>query len=459
MHGQARVHRHAIAAVAWVKLASLFALNGCGDDGAKPLATQAIFSGQSSAGVAPVLHVCTGAVDETGLACDDGDPCTAGDSCDAGACQGDRIGLLYGAKNAEEAFAVALLSDGGFALAGYTASSGAGLTDMWLVRTDAQGRRVWDRTYGTAQSDQASAVLALSDGFVLAGFQSADAEFNGARMWLIRTDTQGKPIWDASYGGAGSTWADALVARPGGGYALAGSAIAPGATTADGSLVAVSAEGKLLWDQPIGGAKEDGIRALAALSDGFAAAGFTQSSGAGKSDAWLVRTNAAGAVQWQQTFGGVENEEFGAMTAVKDGFVLAGFTQSKGKGKSDLWVVRTDASGKSLWDRAYGGPAVDGARGVAVLSDGTLALGGDTDGSPGTATGGSRQSWLLRLDAKGNFLAERNYGTPGSETFASALLPLTGGGFALAGGTSRQPGLAYDMWLVRADAQGISTCE
>lgn len=432
---------------------------GCSDPTGDGLETKATFSGTSRAGPAATTHACTGTAADEGATCDDGDPCTRADRCEAGTCAGDKTGLRYGAVTSEEALALAAVPGGGFALAGYTSAAGAGLTDMWLVRTDAQGRRLWDRSYGSPASDQASAVLALQDGFVLAGFRDAGADLAGARMWLVRTDAQGIPSWDAAYGGAGSTWADAVVARSGGGFALAGSAIAPGASQADGSLVAVDAHGKLLWDQPIGGAKDDGIHALAAWNEGYVLAGFTASQGAGKTDGWLVRTSPTGAVLWQQTYGGSQNDELSALTVLADGFALAGFTQSMGHGKSDLWLVRTDAAGKSLWAQAYGSAALDGARGVTALPDGTFALAGDTAGTADVqGPGGTRQSWLLRVDAHGGFLSERTYGPDDADSFANAIVPVPGAGFALAGGT-RGEGGTYDMWLVRADADGISTCD
>jgi hypothetical protein len=435
-------------------------LKACSDPAGDPLVTKATFSGTSRVGPAASNHACTGEPDDEGAVCSDGDPCTDGDQCTAGKCAGERAGLRYGGVASEEALALASVPGGGLVLAGYTAAPGAGLTDMWLVRTDAEGRRLWDRSYGSAKSDQASAVLAVQDGFVLAGFRDADADLGGARMWLVRTAIDGTPQWDAAYGGAGSTWAEAIALRPGGGFALAGGAIAPGAGQADASLIAVDVHGKLLWDQPIGGAKEDGVHAMAALKDGYLLAGFTASAGAGKSDGWLVRTSASGAVQWQQTYGGSQNDELSALTVLKDGLALAGYTQSMGHGKSDLWLVRTDAAGKQLWAQAYGGAALDGARGLTVLADGSFALAGDTAGTADIqASGGTRQSWLLRLDAQGQFLSERTYGTGKAESFSNAIVAAPGGGFALAGGTSHAAGGTYDMWLVRADASGVSSCE
>lgn len=443
------MHEHRSFPVSLVAVALLW-LAGCQDS--TELQPKTVVTGVAGPSVGAVQHKCTGELGDDGSACDDGDPCTAVDSCQAGECKGDRVGLTYGGDKPDEALAIARLADGGFALAGYTASVGAGLTDGWLVRVDGQGKPLWNHAFGGAQSDQAHALLALADGFIVAGFRNAGVDLAGAQMWLVRTDTQGAVLWEKGYGSTGKSWAEAIAIHPGG-YALAGSVVLPG-QAADASLASVDKDGKLLWQQPIGGTDDDGVHALATLVDGFALAGFKGMAG-GKSDMWLVRTDAKGTVQWDKTYGGSGNEDASALTVLKDGFALAGFTQSKGKGQSDMWLVRTDTSGQMLWDTALGGPKLDGARGLVALADGGFALCGDTGGS----AGGVSLSWLVQVDAAGNKGVERTYGEKAAESFTTAIIAVPGGGFALAGSVAAKPGQPYDMWLVHADAAFKSTCD
>jgi len=123
----------------------------------------------------------------------------------------------YGGKYDEGALALVETSDGGFALAGYTTSSGAGvyddLYDNWLVRTDAFGNMLWNRTYGGAHDQVAKALVETSDGgFAIAGSQ-------GNHFWLVRTDAYGNMLWNRTYG---SGCARAIVETSDGGFAMAG---------------------------------------------------------------------------------------------------------------------------------------------------------------------------------------------------------------------------------------------
>lgn len=397
-------------------------------------------------------HVCDGKGDD-GVACDDGDPCTANDVCLAGSCAGAKTGIQFGGDKLDEVFAVAAAPGGGFALAGYTRSSGQGLTDLWLVRTGTDGKLMWWQTFGGDKSDKAYSILPLPDGYFLTGVRDGDVNDEGARAWLLRTDLNGNEIWNHPYGSVGSSIAEAAV-RTASGFVVAGAVTAPGHTP-QLDLVSVNDKGKLQWDIPIGAdGIEQGAHALAGLKDGYAAAGF--SAKAGSADGLLVRTDLNGSVLWQKTYGGAVQDVFYGMAATADGgFALTGFTTSKGNGAADLWVVRTDAAGTLLWEKTYGGPGGDEGRAIVEVAGG-FALAGATGGS---TSGGESQTWLLKLGSSGAFLDEGRYGTPGSESAGMDLLPLSDGGFVLVGNHADAAGLPYDAWMVRTDKQGNSSCQ
>lgn len=346
---------------------------------------------------------------------------------------------------------MAALPDGGLALAGHTDSKGAGYKDFWLVRVDPCGALVWDRTYGGAQYDEANAVAALADGgFAVAGYTQSKGA-GGRDFWLVRTDEDGALVWDETYGGANCDVACAVAALPDGGFAVAGYTSSKGAGDEDFWLVRTDAGGALAWDETFGGAGRDEARAMTALPDGgFALAGLTYSQGAGARDAWLVRTDAEGAVQWEQTYGGTANDEAFSVAAVPDGgFALGGVTFSKGQGGGDFWLVRTDASGAVLWEQTYGGGDRDEGHAVAVLPDGGFALGGFTR----SLGAGLRDFWLVRTAADGAVLwTEPCGGAAWDEAYGLAVLP--DGGLALVGYSESFGAGWRDFWLVRTDAAG-----
>lgn len=426
---------------------------GCGEDSADV----------SAAAVTEpinVAYICVGAAGEAGHSCDDGDPCTTNDQCAKGECVGgERLGLLYGGKFLEEALAIAALPDGGVAMAGYTTSQGAGKEDAWLVRTDAKGNHLWDFTYGGPTDDRALALARVIDGYVLAGYTNAGVAKVGADLWLVRTDLTGKFLWQKTYGGPGVDYANAMNVLDNGHIRIAGYAQTLGKQSGDADVVEVDADGKLLWDKTFGAEGDDFANAMIVLSDGgFLVAGATTVANHAQ-DGWFVRADAAGTSLWTQTFGGGSNDAFQAVVPVGDGFAATGYTQSAGNGSSDLWLVRTDASGKKLWEKTFGSPLLDTGNAIALLSNGNFAIGGDTKGKVvGKST--ETQSWLLYVDPVGVFVNEWTYGVVGKgENFINAITVLPDGGVALAGTTDAHGTSLYDMWLVRTDAAGKSTCQ
>ena len=440
--------------------------------------------------------------------CDDGNPCTPSDACVGGLCIGSGVSVFnatFGGATSDHAYAVAALSDGGLVLAGMTDSTDlpggketAGGADAWLVRTSANGKLMWNQTYGGSGFEYARALAVLADGgWMLAGITNSLDLPGGQKsagdydIWIVRTDAGGKLLWNQTYGGSGTEHANALAVLTDGGLALAGptnsSDLPGGQKTAGGTdfwLVRTDAGGKLLWHQTYGGSSHDDARALTALQDGgLVAAGYTYSTGlpggqksAGGQDLWLVRTDATGKLLWNQTYGGSGDDTANALVGLADGgFGIAGQTNStdlpggqKSAGSVDFWLVRVDASGKLLWNRTYGGSGGnEGAYALAALQDGGLALAGNTGSSNlpgGQKIAGIEDFWLVRTDQEGNLLWNRTYGGSDSD-YANALTPLADGGLALAGMTksSNLPGGQktagnYDFWLVRADAWGNASC-
>ena len=246
--------------------------------------------------------------------------------------------------------AVQQTSDSGYILAGYTESYGAGDKDFWLIKTDADGDKVWEKTFGGSSSDQASSVQQTSDsGYILAGYTESygagDKDF-----WLIKTDADGDKVWEKTFGGSSSDQASSVQQTSDGGYILAGYTESYGAGGKDFWLIKTDADGDKVWEKTFGGSSEDFAYVVRQTSDsGYILTGYTQSYGSGYNDAWLIKTDANGNKVWNKTFGGVSFDGVQAMQQTSDsGYILAGYTQSYGAGGYDAWLIKTDANGNTL---------------------------------------------------------------------------------------------------------------
>jgi hypothetical protein len=369
----------------------------------------------------------------------------------------------YGGTGLDEAQALVQTSDGGYALAGYTDSFGAGNNDAWLVKTDSTGNMQWNKTYGGTGFDYVNALVQTSDGgYALAGETwSFGAGFYDS--WLIKTDAESglawtdssanMPRWSRTYGGTDNDEPRSIIQTSDGGYALAGFTF-PGASNADFWLVKTDASGNALWNKTYGGTGDDTAYSVVQTGDGgYALAGYTYSFGAGGNDFWLVKTDASGNQQWNKTYGGTSYDYAYSIVKTRPdgGFALAGATYSSGAGSEDFWLVKTDASGNVLWNKTYGGTGDDRATSIVQTRDGGYVLAGST-----TSFGaGSGDFWLVKTDASGNQQWNKTYG--GTSNDAAYSIVKTGdGGYALAGSTYSYGAGGYDFWLVKTDSAGLA---
>ena len=208
----------------------------------------------------------------------------------------------------------------------------------------AAGQKLWDKTYGGSDWDQASAVTMTKDGgALLAGYTSSKGA-GSKDMYLVRVDKNGQKLWDKTYGGSEWDKAYAMTMTKDGGALLAGYTSSKGAGSNDMYLVRVDKDGQKLWDKTYGGSKRDLATAITMTKDGGALlAGVTSSKGAGGEDMYLVRVDKDGQKLWDKTYGGSYDDVAYAVTLTKDGgALLAGRTSSKGAGGYDMYLVRVD---------------------------------------------------------------------------------------------------------------------
>jgi len=212
------------------------------------------------------------------------------------------------------------------------------------------------RTYGEGIYNSGQAVLQTyaDSGFVVCGGINA-GDANGLDMMLFKTDSLGVQEWRKSIGGPGVDFAKHMCYSPGGnGYLLVGY------TNRNGSydllMVATDLAGDTLWTKVYGGADWDMAYCVDTTYDGgYVISGETYSYGAGNSDMWVLRTDAMGDTLWTRTIGGTADDN--ARWVLEDpdsNIVLTGSTTSYGAGGSDLYMVYLDETGDTIWTQTVG---------------------------------------------------------------------------------------------------------
>jgi len=340
-------------------------------------------------------------------------------------------------------------SDGGYAILGDTNSFGAGGSDFWLIKTDADGNMQWNKTYGGALAESSGDMCLTNDnGYAMSGYtQSLGA--GGQDFWLVKVDASGNEQWNQTYGGTGNEYAYHVIQTLDGGYALLGQTSSFGAGGNDFWLVKTNSTGQMEWNMTYGGTGGDtGIHVIQTEDEGYALVGTTNSLGAGSNDAWFIKTDAAGQVQWNMTYGGTGVEFGQCLEQTSDGgYAIACITTSFGAGSLDFWFVKLDSSGNAEWNMTYGGTGSDGPTHFIQTVDGGYAITGFTTTSDQNAS-------LIKTDEFGNLEWNQTYGGTGTEV-AYALLETSDGGYLLTINTNSFGAGGNDIWLVKTDELGV----
>jgi hypothetical protein len=345
----------------------------------------------------------------------------------------------YGGADIDEAESVIQTSDGGYAIAGSTFILHRLGYDFWLIKIDAYGNMEWNRTYGKFGADYGYSVVQTSDGgYAIAGNTYVSSSGIDCDFQLIKTDSQGNVEWQNTYGGSGTEQVYQVIATSDGGYAIAGYTFSYGAGKADFWLVKTDASGEMEWSQVYGGAKFEIPYSVVETSDGgYALVGFTESFGATKTDFWLVKTDASGNMLWNKKYGGNGIDMAYSLLATPDGgYAIAGNTDSFNEEKYDVWLIKTDANGNIEWNQTYERtPTQKFSNFLRPCSlvralDGGYAIAAKKRSS-GT---GSYDFWLIKTDEQGNMEWNQAYGDGKSEQ-PNSLVAASDGGYVMAGYT------------------------
>ena len=312
----------------------------------------------------------------------------------------------YGGEEADTARSIIQTGDGNLLVAGTLTlvTNRTRLdTDAWVVKIDPSGSEIWNRTYGGPDVNaSANAVIGTDDGgYVFVGSIAPwGEERSGA--WVVRLNESGDEVWNRTFGGAGNSTANAVTRLPSGDFIFAGSTDSSGAGKADAWVVRLNASGDEVWNRTFGSPDDDDARAVINTTDGniLIAGTFTErpDNETVDTDALLMKLTPDGDIIWNWIYGDVGvNESASAVIETSDGgYIFAGETGFPGMDDTDAWLVGTDAEGAVAWSRTFGGMN-PGDRAVSVLqpAEDWLLFAGTFNA---TARGGAvnTDAWVVR---------------------------------------------------------------
>jgi hypothetical protein len=237
------------------------------------------------------------------------------------------------------------------------------------------------------------------------------------------------------------------------GYIATGSSSSFGNETADAFLLKVDSVGEFIWSYNYGGQDTDwGESVVITSDDSYAIGGFTNSFGNGGFDFYLVRTDANGVPLWEKTYGGSDWDRAHSIVQLADsGFVLVGETYSYGNGNSDIYMVRTNKNGDTLWTRTYGGTENDYGNSVVLDGDSLVVAGGTESFGAGMSDG-----IILKYHIDGSLGWVKTAGMEKNDYFTS-IISNNSGEYFLSGSRLYyydQTGYLDDFWIYNISDDG-----
>ena len=236
---------------------------------------------------------------------------------------------------------IATRPDGGFIFSGHVEDWRTGSMEGLLVAINKTGVVEWYRKYPRGTGSDAQSVLVLDDGYLFAGYTdvSQDGNYEG---WLAKSDKNGDIVWEKSFGDIGINAVHRIIPAVDGGYLLVGETTVKDQGTSDVWVIHTDDSGRIIWENHYGGpANDKGFDVSTPASGGYLITGWTESYGAGKRDAWVIRLDKDGTPWWSKTIGGPENDLGSSADELPGGdIIVAGLTDSYGAGMYDAMVAK-----------------------------------------------------------------------------------------------------------------------
>ena len=361
----------------------------------------------------------------------------------------------YGGSGDNEASSLQPSNNGGYIISAYTNSFNSKNYAAYLIAIDSLGNPFFYEAFsGEGVSIAASAQQTSDAGYIVTG-TTYDPGVDSGDIYLVKTDAFGDTIWTKTFGSTGNNGAHHGQQTFDNGFIVAGYTTGFGAGSYDGYLLKIDSIGNLLWGKTYGGPKNDGFFFVKQTTDsGYIMVGRTKSFGAGGFDVYLVKTNAFGDTLWTKTYGGSGDDEGHVVKQTSDGgYIISAITNSFGAIGNEVYLIKTDSIGNLTWSKTYGGiTGSANAAGVQQTDDGGYLI----TGSSNSFGAGGNDVYLIKTNAIGDTLWTKAYGGTGND--GGKATQLAKNGYVILGTDSSFGATAGRIYLIKTDSNGNSDC-
>jgi len=339
---------------------------------------------------------------------------------------------VYGGDDNDIARGVVMLEDGDSAVIGECKSYGASRNDICVIRFDKDGKTKWRKIIQGKKQDRGMAITRAKDGnlFILGSGKSFN-ENADRDLYVAKINLDGKTLWKRTFGGSRDEYAGGIAGTDDGGALIVGDSESFSRKGyKDIYILRLDKNGKILKEKHIGGKKSEEAKALTRTADGnFMMVGSRELSRSGDSDFFLLKLNQNGDKVWARTLGEKQHDVLNAVAPTPDGGIVAtGATRSFGSEQTDLSVMYFNKDGKLIWHKIYGFAYYDEGNAITMTKDGGFMVAGSTN-SMGK---GDYDNYVIALDKKGSLIWSKLYGDKNKDV-AHAITRTSDGAIMIVG--------------------------
>lgn len=366
--------------------------------------------------------------------------------------QGIKFEKVYGGTDTDYGYSVVQTYDKGYVVAGSTTSFGNGGTDAYILKTDSMGVPLWHKTFGGINIDKAYSIQqTLDSGLIIAGFTNSFG-LGGYDFYVIKTNKTGEIIWTKNYGGSDWEFAYSIEQTSDQGYIIAGSTYGFGKGNEDMYLVKINSIGDTLWTKTYGGEMDDEARSVKQTGDGgYILTGFTKSMGDSLGDIYTVKTDANGDTLWTYKYQTLsEDFSYDVIESYTGEFIIGGKTKSTIDDFERI-IIKLSPLGMEVNATIYIGPEEDGINSIVESAEGYLAFTGYTYSY---GFGPFTSDFFLVIENNFSGTVGFAYGGNQNET-AYCLASTSDGGYIICGNANS---FTYQdhIFLVKTDSNGVA---
>jgi hypothetical protein len=292
-------------------------------------------------------------------------------------------------------------ADGNYFLIGYSQSYRNGDSDILLMKVSPSGALLWQKILGGYGNDYGRDIIKTSDGNYLIVGSSNSERYTDQDAYLIKIDPNGTVKWSKYIGGMSDDYGFSIKQTSDGGFVMLGQTYSYNAPGGDAYLVKLKSTGDTSWTKRYGGAHGDEGVYITNSGDGGYVFVVRDSSSAGKDvDIRVIKTDANGTVAWNKSYGGTKKDTPKMIQKTLDGgYIIGGHSRSFGWVNPDMWILKCNSGGDTLWTRHYGGYDHEHCYVVRELPGGSLIAVGKT-----ASYGPDFDPIFIKLNSSGNIV-------------------------------------------------------